>query len=56
MIVQVRAWLWVGNKGDATSGYQFVDTGMTAIQTIPYGPRPGLPRAPPSVKIVQPWD
>lgn len=31
---QVRAWLWFGNKGDATSAYQFVSTDLITIQTI----------------------
>ena len=31
--VQVRAWLWFGPKGAATSAYQFVSTGMITIRT-----------------------
>ena len=32
--VQIRAWLWFGKKGDTTSAYQWVSTGLIAIQTI----------------------
>ena len=32
--VQIRAWLWFGKKGDSTSAYQWVSTGLIAIQTI----------------------
>lgn len=32
--VQVRAWLWFGDKGAATSAYQYVQTPFITIQTI----------------------
>ncbi len=32
--VQVRAWLWLGQKGAATSQYQFISTPFITIQTI----------------------
>lgn len=32
--VQVRAWLWFGAKGAATSQYQFITTPFITIQTI----------------------
>lgn len=32
--VQVRAWLWFGQKGAATSAYEFVQTPFITIQTI----------------------
>lgn len=31
---QVRAWLWFGNKGQPTSQWQYVDSGLITIQTI----------------------
>lgn len=31
--VQVRAWLWFGDKDDETSDYQFVSTGLVTIQS-----------------------
>jgi hypothetical protein len=32
--VQVRAWLWFGQKGDPTSQYQFVTTGLITIRPV----------------------
>ncbi len=32
--VQVRAWIWFGQKGAPTSQYQFVETQMMTIQTM----------------------
>jgi hypothetical protein len=32
--VQVRSWLWFGQKGATTSSYQFVETPFITIQTI----------------------
>jgi hypothetical protein len=31
--VQVKAWLWFGRKGDTTSQWQYVETGMITIVT-----------------------
>jgi hypothetical protein len=31
--VQVKAWLWFGNKGDRTSAYRYVTTGLFIIRT-----------------------
>ncbi|HEY7801119.1 MAG TPA: hypothetical protein VIE40_00465 [Dehalococcoidia bacterium] len=33
--VQVRAWLWFGQKGAATSQFQFITTPFITIQTVP---------------------
>ncbi len=32
--VQVRAWIWFGQKGAPTSQYQYVTTGLVTIRTI----------------------
>lgn len=32
--VQVRAWLWFGKKGDPTSAYQFVATGLITLRSV----------------------
>lgn len=34
--VQVKAWLWFGNKGDATSQWQYVETSLITIRTIDF--------------------